>query len=146
MKIKSFEISDINQVAILLDVYRIFYKKDSDDEACKQFIEARYNHNQSIIFVAEENDIIFGFVQLYPVFSTVSLQRAFILNNLFVQSNNRSSGAGKKLIEKSFEYAKENNVRYVCLETSVDNVKTQGLYEKMGTSVDNEVLHYSSVF
>ncbi|MFC6119169.1 GNAT family N-acetyltransferase [Macrococcoides bohemicum] len=34
---------------------------------------------------------------------------------LFVQSNNRSSGAGKKLIEKSLEYVKENNARYVCL-------------------------------
>ncbi|UTH17462.1 GNAT family N-acetyltransferase [Macrococcus epidermidis] len=56
------------------------------------------------------------------------------------------NGAGKKLIEKSLEYAKENNARYVCLETGVDNVKAQGLYEKMDMSVDNEVLHYSSVF
>ncbi|RAI82927.1 GNAT family N-acetyltransferase [Macrococcoides goetzii] len=146
MKIRPFDISDLGQVAVLLDEYRMFYKKDSDVKACKHFIEARYNHNESIIFVAEENDIVFGFVQLYPVFSTVSLQRAYILNDLFVQSNHRSSGAGKKLIEKSFEYAKENNARYVCLETGVDNVKAQGLYEKMGMSVDNEVLYYSSVF
>ncbi|WP_244994934.1 GNAT family N-acetyltransferase [Macrococcoides bohemicum] len=94
---------------------RMFYKKDSDVEACKYFIDARYNHNESIIFVAEENDMVFGFVQLYSVFSTVNLQRAYILNDLFVQSNNRSSGTGKKLIEKSLEYVKENNARYVCL-------------------------------
>lgn len=86
----------------------MFYKKDSYVEAYKQFIEARSNQNESIIFVAEENDIVFGFVKLYPVFSTVSLQRAYILNDLFVQSIHRSNGAGKKLIEKSFEYAKEN--------------------------------------
>ncbi|XWL03731.1 GNAT family N-acetyltransferase [Macrococcoides goetzii] len=56
------------------------------------------------------------------------------------------NGAGKKLIEKSFEYVKKNNARYVCLETGVDNVKAQVLYEKMDMSVDYEVLHYSSVF
>ncbi len=38
-----------------------------------------------------------------------------IIMILFVQSNNRSSGTGKKLIEKSLEYVKENNARYVCL-------------------------------
>lgn len=65
-----------------------------------------------------------------------------IIMILFVQSNNRSRGAGKKLIEKSFEYAKEDNARHVCLETGVDNIKAQGLYEKMDMSVDNEILHY----
>lgn len=145
MKIRAFLLSDLNQVAVLLDEYRMFYKKDSDVEACKQFIEERYNNKESIIFLAEENEKVFGFVQLYPVFSTVSLQRAYILNDLFVRSINRSSGASKKLIEKSFDFAKENNARYVCLETGVDNVNAQGLYEKMGMSVDNEVLHYSRV-
>ncbi|WP_414052739.1 GNAT family N-acetyltransferase [Macrococcus animalis] len=146
MKIRLFMISDLNQVAILLDEYRMFYKKESNLEACKQFIEERYHNDESIIFVAEENDEVFGFVQLYPVFSTVSLQRAYILNDLFVRTNNRSNGAGKKLIEKSFDFAKENNARYVCLETGLDNIKAQGLYEKMGMKVDNEVLHYSRVF
>lgn len=48
------------------------------------------------------------------IFNCKSLKR-YILNDLFVQSNNRSSGAGKKIIEKSLEYVKENNARYVCL-------------------------------
>lgn len=62
MKIRPFEISDIDQVAILLDEYRMFYKKESDVEACKHFIEARYNHNESIIFVVKENDM--GYLDL----------------------------------------------------------------------------------
>ncbi|KAA1039932.1 GNAT family N-acetyltransferase [Macrococcus equipercicus] len=145
MIIREFKIEDLNEVAELLNAYRMFYKKDSDIDACKSFLEERYHNHQSKIFVAEETNII-GFVQIYPIFSTVSLQRAYILNDLYVSSSNRSSGAGQKLIEKTFEYAKENNAKYICLETGQNNINAQNLYKKMGMEVDESVYHFSKGF
>lgn len=95
--------------------------------------------------MAELDDEVIGFAQIYPTFSTVSLQRAYILNDIFVSGKDRNTGSGRKLIEKSFEYAEENNARFICLETDKDNVKAQKLYEKMGMTNDEILYHYSKM-
>lgn len=146
MEIREFNIEDLESVSNLLNEYRLFYRKESDKESCNKFIKDRYDNNESKIFVADNGEELVGFVQIYPVFSTVSLQRAYILNDLYVSSNSRTGGVGKQLIEKTFEYARQNNARYVTLETSIDNTKAQSLYKKMGMKVDNSVLHFSRKF
>lgn len=146
MEIRTFEIKDLEQVTYLLNDYRIFYNKDSDIESCKKFLQERYNNKESQIFVAEQSNKIIGFVQIYPVFSTVNLQKAYILNDLYVSEAGRGSGAGTQLIEKTFEYAKENDAKYVTLETGVDNTTAQKLYKKMKMSIDDSVYHFSKSF
>lgn len=145
MNIRNMEEKDLKSVSILLNDYRIFYNKQSDLTLCEQFLKDRFDNDDSQIFVAELDDEVIGFAQIYPTFSTVSLQRAYILNDIFVSEKARNTGAGRKLIEKSFEYAEENNARYICLETVKDNVKAQKLYEKMGMSIDDAVYHYSKL-
>ncbi|MFC6293595.1 GNAT family N-acetyltransferase [Macrococcus epidermidis] len=146
MKIREFKFDDLEQVSGLLNNYRIFYGKESDIESCTKFIKDRYVSNESKIFVADNGEELVGFVQIYPVFSTVSLQRAYILNDLYVSSNSRTGGVGRQLIEKTFEYARKNNARYVTLETGIDNTKAQSLYKKMDMKVDDSVLHFSRTF
>lgn len=145
MNIRNMEEKDINSVAILLNDYRIFYNKSNELASCEQFLKDRFDNDDSQIFVAELDDEVVGFAQIYPTFSTVSLQRAYILNDIFVSEKARNTGAGRKLIEKSFEYAEENNARYICLETGKDNMKAQKLYEKMGMTIDETVYHYSKM-
>ncbi|WP_188352341.1 hypothetical protein [Macrococcus hajekii] len=72
----------------------MFYQKKLDVESCKNFLEDRFNHQEYKIFIVGEDNII-GFVHIYPVFSTVSLQRAYILNDPYVHSSHRSSGQVK---------------------------------------------------
>lgn len=146
MEIREFKIEDLESVSDLLNKYRIFYSKESDIESCKKFIKDRYDNNESKIFVADNGEELVGFVQIYPSFSTVSLQRAYILNDLYVSSNNRTGGVGRQLIEKTFEYARQNNARYVTLETGIDNTKAQSLYKMMNMRVDDSVLHFSRTF
>ncbi len=37
-----------------------------------------------MLFLAHEGDTVLGFTQLYPTFSSVSLARVFVFNDLFV--------------------------------------------------------------
>ena len=61
-------------VAALFDAYRVFYEQASDVPAARAFIEARLRSDDSVIFLAvDEQERALGFVQLYPSFSSISL-------------------------------------------------------------------------
>ena len=48
------------------------------------FIQQRFYLGESIIIVALVNNEIIGFTQLFPSFSSVTLERLWILNDLYV--------------------------------------------------------------
>ena len=135
----SFE--HIPQIAVLLDEYRIFYNQVSDIESATRFLEDRLSRNESIIFLAYENEKAVGFTQLYTSYSSVSLQPIFILNDLYVQKNHRGSGIGEALLNKAKEFCREMRYKGLALETAIDN-PAQGLYEKLGWKKDTACFHY----
>ena len=58
--------------------------------SCKpRFIEQRVVNHESIIFLATNDGLALGFTQLYPSFSSVSMRRLWILNDLFVAPSAR---------------------------------------------------------
>lgn len=58
----------------------------------------------------DENEVAQGFTQLYPSYSSVSMQGTFILNDLFVHLNFRDKGIGEALMNHAKEFAiKENS-------------------------------------
>jgi len=83
-----------------------------------------------------------GFAQLYPRFSSVALQRAYILNDLYVEKKFRQQGIERKLFETSYANGEERSARYLTLETAPDIQAAQSLYEHMGMRQE-EMLHYS---
>ncbi len=134
--------NDLKQVAVLLDQYRQFYKQLSNVEGAYHFLAERYGKQESILFVAKEDEQYLGFVQLYPTFSSVSMKDAFILNDLFVIEDSRQIGIGKQLMEKAFSFANDKGARFISLETATSNTKAQQLYEKMGMTIDSSTQHY----
>src|SRR5579871_239269 len=107
MLIKRATTNDLPQLSKLFDLYRIFYRKGSDIEEAKIFLEARITNNESVIFVAEEEKKLLGFTQLYPLFSSTRMKRIWLLNDLFVSNDHRGKGISKQLIGKAKELAKE---------------------------------------
>src|SRR5260221_11002327 len=79
---------DIERTAVLFDAYRQFYKQSSDVEAAQTFLMQRLEEKSSMIFLAYINDKAFmqavGFIQLYPLFSALSLKPLWLLSDLFV--------------------------------------------------------------
>jgi len=53
--IRQAVIDDLQAIAELFNLYRIFYRKASDIESAKIFIGERMRNNESVIYVAEEN-------------------------------------------------------------------------------------------
>lgn len=137
-------LSDIEALVPLFDSYRQFYGRESDLPGAREFLLARFNHGESTLFIAHEAGVAIGFAQLYPSFSSVSLARTFILNDLFVCESHRKKGVGKLLIAAAVEFAKSLGALRLTLATAVDNKPAQDLYHSSGWKRDEQfvVYHY----
>jgi GNAT superfamily N-acetyltransferase len=97
--------SDLGELAELFDQYRVSQGKDSDLSAARAFLQARFDHGESVVFIAFENSLPLGFAQLYPSYSSTSLARVFILNDLFVHEMGRRKGGASRLLAALEVYA-----------------------------------------
>lgn len=143
MKIYKVTQQTIGEVVPLFNAYREFYGQSSDLQQAEQFIQERVMGAESIIFLAYLEEEPVGFAQLFPVFSSVAMKRAFLLNDLFVAKQARKQGVAQALMEQCFIYCQQEGARYMMLETARDNVQAQKLYEKMGMTIDDTVYYYS---
>jgi len=144
--VKRAELEDLKEVSILFAAYRVFYKQQSDVAIALKFIKERFKNSESVIFYAkDESGRYVGFTQLYPSFSSVSMQRSWILNDLFVLAEMRNFGVGKKLLNKAKEFALETKAKGIALETAASNTKAQKLYESIGYTRDSEFSYFLNV-
>lgn len=143
MKICMVTQQTMRDVVPLFNAYREFYGQSSDLQQAEQFIQERVMGAESIIFLAYLEEEPVGFAQLFPVFSSVAMKRAFLLNDLFVAKQARKQGVAQALMEQCYSYCQQEDARYMMLETARDNVQAQKLYEKMGMTIDETVYYYS---
>lgn len=142
MKIVQATIKDNEALANLFDSYRVFYKQTSDITVAKQFVNDRLNHRDSTIFIAKDADEIVGFVQLYPIFSSVNAKKSLLLNDLFVASHARKIGAGRALMNQAKTYADKQGACWLMLQTEKTNSQAQKLYESLGYKRDQDCYYY----
>lgn len=142
MKIVQATIKDNEALANLFDSYRVFYKQASDITVAKQFVNDRLNHRDSTIFIAKDADEIVGFVQLYPIFSSVNAKKSLLLNDLFVASHARKIGAGRALMNQAKTYADKQGACWLMLQTEKTNSQAQKLYESLGYKRDQDCYYY----
>lgn len=121
ISVKQADLTDIEALVRLFDRYREFYGCNSDPKAARDFLTSRIKHDESVIFIAQESETVVGFTQLYPCFSSVSLARTLILNDLFVTPENRKKGVGSLLMSAAVDYAKTMNAIRLTLSTEVTN-------------------------
>lgn len=141
--IKAVTIADLSKIAPIFDKYRVFYKQESDLNLATNFIKARLENNQSVIFAALDSTNEFvGFTQLYPSFSSVSAKPLWILNDLYVDKSVRRQGIGQKLMQAAKEHAIKTNANGLMLETAIDNKNAQALYLKEGYELEDDVYFY----
>jgi len=137
-------IHDLDTVAPLFDAYREFYRQPSDIERARAFLAERFAHHESVIFLARaEKDQAIGFTQLYPLFSSVRANRKYLLNDLYVVSAARRSGAARQLIAAATDFARANGASSLSLSTAIDNLPAQRLYESLGWQRDSGYFEYN---
>ncbi|MCF2145170.1 GNAT family N-acetyltransferase [Desmonostoc muscorum LEGE 12446] len=143
MEVFLANINHLESLSILFDEYRVFYNQVSDIEAAKEFLKERFKNNDSVVFAANENGEIIGFTQLYPSFSSVSMKRVWILNDLYVKESHRQKGVATLLMSAAQEYAKKSGAVRVILATHISNTNAQKLYKSQGYIKDQEFYHYA---
>jgi len=124
----------------LFDSYRQFYDQPPSVGQARRFLTERLTGNESVVFLALSDGVGVGFTQLYPSFSSLSMKRLWILNDLFVAATARKQGVGEALLERARQFALDTNAQGLILETGVDN-PARKLYERLGWKQD-ATLHY----
>jgi len=131
--IKQASTEDAVVVGSLFDSYRVFYKQNTNPELALEYISERLTNKESIVFLAQdEKNVGLGFTQLYPTFSSVSAQKSWILNDLYVSKNARKMGIARELMAAAHEFAIGTGANGIALETAKDNINAQALYESLG--------------
>ena len=123
---------DIDALTVLFDLYRVWYHQPSDIAHARKFLLQRMEHDESIVFVAEQEKNLVGFTQLYPIFSSVSMQKTWLLNDLYVHASARKQGVAAQLLNAAREHGLQTNAKWLMLQTGNDNYPAQTVYEKNG--------------
>ena len=142
MEILQATIEHVEYVAELFDAYRQYYGQDADLEGAKRFLSERIQQNESVIFVALNDGQALGFTQLYPAFSSVSMKRQWVLNDLFVEADARNLGIGKAILQTAQQFIEQSGHKGLLLETTPDNTKAQKLYESLGWKREENFYYY----
>jgi GNAT superfamily N-acetyltransferase len=136
LEVRQATVADLDLLVPLFDAYRQFYRQPSELERARRFLRERFEHNQSVIFLAFADAEAVGFTQLYPSFSSGAMARIFILNDLFVAPGWRRRGAGTALLEAAAEFGRRAGALRMVLSTEITNEAAQSVYEKMGWKRD----------
>jgi ribosomal protein S18 acetylase RimI-like enzyme len=142
--VRQASVSDLDSLVPMFDAYRQFYRKPADPDLARQFLLERFQHNQSIVFIAELSDgSAAGFTQLFPSYSSASAARILILNDLFVRPEARRRKVGSMLLTAAASHGRAVGAARLTLSTEVTNVAAQALYEAEGWKRQTEFLTYN---
>ena len=128
--------ADLDALALLFDAYRQFYGQASDPARARAWLRERLRFGESVVLVAKRGDVLTGFTQLYPMYSSVRTARTWILNDLYVDSAARRSGVGRTLLDAAATFAREDGAAGISLETTRDNDAARALYRAAGWQDD----------
>lgn len=137
-------IADLTHVDVVTELfvqYRQFYGQPANRPESRHFIFDRTINHESVIYLAYAEGVPVGFAQLYPSWSSASLQSLWILNDLYVAPDYRQRGIARALINESLELCRARGDKGLLLETMPDNTPARKLYESLGFRQD-ESLHY----
>lgn len=134
--------ADLDLLVPLFDAYRQFYRRPSEPERARRFLQERFDHKESVILLAFDGPAAIGFTQLYPSFSSASMARISILNDLFVAPGARRRGAGSALLDAAAEYGRSVGAVRLALSTELTNTAAQAVYERAGWKRDTEFYVY----
>ncbi len=132
----------VDVLAPLFDLYRQFYKQPPDLDSARDYLRNRLERGEALVYLARDDQQALGFTLLYPTFSSISLKRLWILNDLYVVESGRRAGVARMLMERARQLALDTGAEGLILETALTNLPAQKLYEGLGWKRDEEFYRY----
>ena len=63
LQIRQAVVRDLETLVPLFDAYRQFYRQTSDQAGAREFLRARFEHGQSVSFLAFVDGVAVGFME-----------------------------------------------------------------------------------
>ncbi|MFB4391989.1 MULTISPECIES: GNAT family N-acetyltransferase [unclassified Pseudomonas] len=145
MRIIKATLEHLDRLTPLFVKYREFYGELPYPETSRAFLEKRLKRSESVIYLAlpdDDDNKLLGFCQLYPSFSSLSLKRVWILNDIYVAEDSRRMLVADHLMREAKKMAKDTNAVRMRVSTSADNEVAKKTYESMGFREDTEFKNY----
>jgi ribosomal protein S18 acetylase RimI-like enzyme len=106
----------------------------------KEWLERIVNSDSTFLLTAKEEGKIIGLAVLV-VYPTLINPRA-LLETLVVDPESRRKGAGRKLLVKAIEEARNRKVNTLRLATGKENVASNALFKEMGGELSEDYNWY----
>ncbi|BAU72391.1 GNAT family N-acetyltransferase [Metapseudomonas furukawaii] len=145
MRIVQATLEHLDLITPLFVKYREFYGELPFPESSRKFLEKRLSRKESVIYLAfpdDDDTRLLGFCQLYPSFSSLSLKRVWILNDIYVAEDARRQLVADRLLQTAKKMARETNAVRMRVSTSSSNEVAQKVYESIGFHEDTEFKNY----
>ncbi len=144
MRIIQATLEHLDLLTPLFVKYREFYGALPYPDSSRAFLEKRLRRKESVIYLAlaDADDKLMGFCQLYPSFSSLSLKRVWILNDIYVAEDARRQLVADNLIRTAKKMAKDTHAVRMRVSTSSNNEVAQKTYESIGFKEDTEFKNY----
>lgn len=140
--IRQATIQDLPSIVPIFDSYREYFNQQKDPVLVERFLFEKFEHRESVIFIAQKQDEVIGFAQLYPLFSSLTLQRVWLLNDFFITEEFRGSGVGTQLFATVKEFTLLTKSKGIELSVEHTNKKAWTFWEKQGFKEDEEFRYY----
>lgn len=79
----------------------------------------------------------------YPSFTSAGCARIYILNDLYVEAEQRGRRVGQGLLNAACDYGRREGAVRLTLSTAVDNHLAQGVYEGAGWKRSDAFITYN---
>ncbi|MET1077122.1 MAG: GNAT family N-acetyltransferase [Pseudomonas sp.] len=133
MSVKALVPEELDELCPLFAGYLQFYRLPQPLAQIRAFLAARQQRGESVIYLARDGaGQAQGFVQLYPLFSSLLLAPAWLLSDLYVAEAARRQGLGEALMNAARAHAEASGACGLQLETARTNQAGQALYERLG--------------
>lgn len=128
---------DVAQIVPLFDAYRAFFAGRQSTDESRRFLQDRFLHGESVIFLAKLGEQAVGFTQLYPLWSSWYCRRIWFLSDLYVSETARKRGIGARLVERAVEHARETNAVSIMVELPRREPHLTEFYARLGFHRDD---------
>jgi len=143
MTVSAASAADLVDLTRLFAGYLRFYQVPRADADIAAFLRARLERGDSQVFIARDGrGVAQGFVQLYPFLSSLALEPAWLLSDLYVDESARRCGVGEALMNAARAHAEATGACGLQLETAKTNLAGQRLYERLGYVRDEQFFTY----
>ncbi|MBN2735892.1 MAG: GNAT family N-acetyltransferase [Spirochaetales bacterium] len=136
IKIRLAQIEDAEAISDL--IIQLGYDSHTDD--CKKFIETMATQDLNKIFVASNEEKIYGFIHLHVVNNIICETHCEILA-LITDQSCRSQGIGRLLLDSAEKWSREHDLDTIKVNSNIIRTRAHQFYLSKGFEL-KKTQHY----